>query len=197
MSTKSARLPVMTAPRWLGGTEMSAWLGYRRMRLLLDAQIARDLSADSGLSMPDYDVLSALSGSADHRWRLRDLAARMLWSKSRLSRHISRMEERGLVTREGCEDDARGSVVVLTDQGMRAIVTAAPEHVESVRRHFVDLLTPEQLAVLAQVADTVVSHLAEQSSAEQSSAEQSSAEQSSADKDGDRAGGDGGGAGRG
>nr|BFE87244.1 hypothetical protein GCM10020093_098450 [Planobispora longispora] len=116
----------MTDPRWLDEREFRAWLGYRRMRLLLDARIARDLSRDSGLSDPDYDVLSALSSSADRRWRLQALADRMLWSKSRLSRHISRMEERGLVTREECATDARGSVIVLTDDGMRAIEEAAP-----------------------------------------------------------------------
>lgn len=116
----------MADPRWLDEREFRAWLGYRRMRLLLDAQIARDLSRESGLSDPDYDVLSALTSSEDRRWRLQALADRMLWSKSRLSRHISRMEERGLVTREDCATDARGAVIVLTESGQRAIEAAAP-----------------------------------------------------------------------
>jgi DNA-binding MarR family transcriptional regulator len=151
----------MTEPRWLSDAEMRAWLGYRRLRLLLDAQVARDLTAESGLSMPDYDVLSSLTDAADGRARLNALAARMLWSKSRLSRHISRMEDRGLVTREGVESDARGAVVVLTAAGRRAIEDAAPEHVESVRRHFIDLLTPEQLATMGNVANLLLAHLAE------------------------------------
>lgn len=154
-------LAAVTEPRWLTDDEMRAWLGYRRLRLLLDAQVARDLTADSGLSMPDYDVLSTLTAAADHRARLNALAARMLWSKSRLSRHISRMEQRGLVTREGVETDARGAVIVLTPAGLRAIENAAPEHVESVRRHFIDLLAPDQLTVMADVADLVLNHLAE------------------------------------
>ncbi|WP_326820496.1 MarR family winged helix-turn-helix transcriptional regulator [Streptosporangium sp. NBC_01639] len=151
----------MTDPRWLDEREFRAWLGYRRMRLLLDAQITRDLGHDSGLSDPDYDVLSALSDALDRRWRLNELAARMLWSKSRLSRHISRMEERGLVTREECATDARGADIVLTDGGLRAIEAAAPRHVESVRRHLIDLLTEEQIATLGDIADTVLAHLAE------------------------------------
>ncbi|MER5318654.1 MarR family winged helix-turn-helix transcriptional regulator [Streptosporangium roseum] len=151
----------MADPRWLDEREFRAWLGYRRMRLLLDAQIARDLNRDSGLSDPDYDVLSALSSSKDRRWRLNQLAARMLWSKSRLSRHISRMEERGLVTREECAADARGADIVLTDGGLRAIEAAAPDHVESVRRHLIDLLTTEQIETLGDIADTVLAHLAE------------------------------------
>jgi DNA-binding MarR family transcriptional regulator len=146
-------------PRWLTGAEQQAWMGYRRMRLLLDAQVARDLMHDSGLSAPDYDVLSALSSAEGHRWRLTRLAERMLWSKSRLSRHIARMEQRGLVTREECPADGRGAAIVLTEAGMRAIEQAAPDHVASVRRHFVDLLSPEQLDALAAIAGTVLAHL--------------------------------------
>lgn len=145
--------------RWLDKTEMRAWLGYRRMFLLLNAAVNRDLAQDSGLSEPDYDVLSNLADAPDRRGRLSELAARMLWSQSRLSHHISRMEQRGLVRREGHETDGRGSVVVLTRQGLRAIQRAAPLHVESVRRHIVDLLTPAQLEALGDIAETVVSHL--------------------------------------
>ncbi|MCF6475409.1 winged helix-turn-helix transcriptional regulator [Nonomuraea sp. MG754425] len=149
----------MPDPRWLDEREFRAWLGYRRMRLLLDARIARDLHRDSGLSEADYDVLSALSSRDSRRWRLQELADRMLWSKSRLSRHVSRMEERGLVTRQECADDGRGAVIVLTARGLDAIVRAAPDHVESVRAHIIDLLTPEQLDVLGDIAVTVVHHL--------------------------------------
>jgi DNA-binding MarR family transcriptional regulator len=148
-------------PRWLDDAEFRAWIGYRRMRLLLDAQVSRDLARDSQLSAPDYDVLSALTSAENHRWRLTGLADRMLWSKSRLSRHISRMEQRGLVTREGFEGDARGATIVLTEAGLRAIREAAPDHVESVRRHFIDLLSKEQIEVMGTIAETVLAHLPE------------------------------------
>lgn len=151
----------MAEPRWLTDAEMRAWLGYRRMRLLLDAQITRDLADDSGLSAPDYDVLSTVSSADGCRTRLNALAARMLWSKSRLSRHISRMEQRGLVTKEECADDARGAVIVLTELGLRTIKRAAPHHVESVRRRLIDLLSAEQLEALSGIAETVLGHLGE------------------------------------
>jgi DNA-binding MarR family transcriptional regulator len=144
---------------WLDEGEFRAWAGYRRMRLLLDAEIARDLMRTSGLSMPDYDVLSVLADAPGQRQRLTALAARMLWSKSRLSRHISRMEARGLVMREEDAADARRSGVVLTDKGRQAIVEAASDHVESVRRHFIDLLTEDQLRMVGEVAETVQSRL--------------------------------------
>ncbi|MBN6053530.1 winged helix-turn-helix transcriptional regulator [Nonomuraea sp. RK-328] len=150
----------MAEPRWLDDDEFRAWIGYRRMRLLLDAQVSQDLTRESGLSAPDYDVLSALTSSEGHRRRLTELADRMLWSKSRLSRHIGRMEQRGLVAREGCETDARGSVIVLTEHGLRTIQEAAPGHVTSVRRHLIDLLSPEQIEALGTIAETVLAHLA-------------------------------------
>jgi DNA-binding MarR family transcriptional regulator len=146
-------------PRWLTDREQRAWQAYRRMFLLLNAQLARDLGRDSGLSEPDYDVLSSLNSSPDHRRRVSELAARMLWSRSRLSHHLSRMEQRGLVAREECVTDGRGAVVTLTDKGQRTIETAAPLHVESVRRYFVDLLTPEQIDVFADIGEHVVDNL--------------------------------------
>ncbi|HEY3087176.1 MAG TPA: MarR family winged helix-turn-helix transcriptional regulator [Jatrophihabitantaceae bacterium] len=147
--------------QWLTDAEMRAWLGYRRMFLLLNAAVNRDLARDSGLSEPDYDVLSNLSSAPDHRGRLSELAARMLWSQSRLSHHISRMEQRGLVRREDCESDARGSVIVLTKEGLRTLEEAAPHHVESVRRHIIDALSPAQIKALGDITETVVSHLGE------------------------------------
>ena len=69
-------------PRWLTDEQQRAWRAYRRMVLLVDSAVARDLSRDSGLSMPDYLVLSALSEADDHRRRLTDLAARMQWSQA-------------------------------------------------------------------------------------------------------------------
>jgi DNA-binding MarR family transcriptional regulator len=151
-----------TEPRWLDEAEDRAWRGYMRMRTLLHAQIVRDLARESGLSGPDYDVLSTVSEADGRRERLAALAARMAWSRSRLSHHITRMEQRGLVTREDCDSDGRGAFVVLTDAGWRAIQDAAPGHVASVRRHFIDLLSREQLDALAEISQTVVRRLGEQ-----------------------------------
>lgn len=149
----------MTEGRWLDESEHRAWLGYRRMRLWLDAQIARDLAADSGLSLADYDVLSTLASAEDRRGRSTEIATRMLWSKSRLSRQLDRMERRGLVKRTHSTADARGSDIVLTSEGLEAITNAAPGHVDSVRAHFIDLLSAGQITALGDIAETVLAHL--------------------------------------
>ncbi|CAM5515619.1 MarR family transcriptional regulator [Streptomyces spiroverticillatus] len=146
-------------PRWLTDTEQRTWQAYRRMQLLLGAQVSRDLNADSGLSDADYDVLSHLGFSDRNRCQISELADRMLWSRSRLSHHLTRMQQRGLVVREGCASDARCSEVVLTAEGLRTLEEAAPLHVESVRRNFIDLLTPEQHAAFAEIGEVVVRHL--------------------------------------
>lgn len=151
-------MPMDDAPRWLDEHEEHAWRGYRRMRALLDLRVYRDLAEDSGLSDADYDVLSHL-GEDPRPWRVNELAERMLWSKSRLSHQLSRMARRGLIAKQDCPGDGRGATVTLTEEGRAVIGAAAPAHVESVRRHFIDLLTPDQIAALGAIADTVIEHL--------------------------------------
>jgi DNA-binding MarR family transcriptional regulator len=146
--------------RWLSPEEERAWRGYRRMRALLDLQIARDLARDSGLSGPDYDVLSTLSERPGRSWRATELAARLLWSTSRLAHHVGRMQRRGLVGRDDCADDGRGATVSLTSSGWAALRAAAPVHVLSVRRHLVDLLTPAEVQALATISAKVIDHFA-------------------------------------
>jgi DNA-binding MarR family transcriptional regulator len=149
----------MPTTRWLSAEQEQAWRGYRRMRTLLDLQIARDLKRDAGLSEPDYDVLSTLSEAPDGCWRARDFAARLLWSTSRLAHQIGRMEQRGLVQRRGTDEDARGAVVALTQHGWATLRAAAPRHVASVRRNLIDLLSPAEIKALDQIAGKVVNHL--------------------------------------
>lgn len=146
--------------RWLTSDELHAWEGYRLMTRQLEARLARELARESGLSMQDYDVLSALGESPDYRWGATDLGTHLLWSPSRLSHHLDRMQRRGLVRREG-RPDRRGSDVVLTPEGLAAIEAAAPAHVSAVRQAFIDLLTAEELATLARVSATIIDDLRE------------------------------------
>ena len=105
---------------------MAAWLGYRRLRLRLDAEIARDLEESPGLSMADYDVLSSLESADAHTVRIGILARSLSWSQSRLSRQLSRMRSRGLVDQVPVPGDRRGSGARLTPAGRDAITRAAP-----------------------------------------------------------------------
>ena len=150
MSTKSRA----EAPRWLSTDEERAWRAFRAMVVGLQAATARDLAA-LGLSEPDYEVLSSLSERPAQTSTLRDQAAKMEWSRSRLSRHASRMEARGLLRRAADPTDGRGCLLILTEDGLETLEKAAPAHVASVRRHFIDRIAPEDLPALERIAATV------------------------------------------
>ncbi|MFI6641171.1 MarR family winged helix-turn-helix transcriptional regulator [Streptomyces sp. NPDC050504] len=163
METETATLPQASpegAP-WLTDAEQCAWRTHLDVNRLLMYQLEKDLQP-FGLTNNDYEILVNLSEADDHRLRMSDLAAATLQSKSRLSHQITRMENAGLVRREHCESDRRGLYAVLTDLGMETMRKVAPHHVASVRRHFIDLLTPEALAHLRASLTPVAEHLRSQ-----------------------------------
>jgi DNA-binding MarR family transcriptional regulator len=137
--------------RWLTSDEERAWRAYRAMVLFLQDATARDLAVE-GLSDPDYEVLSTLSEMKDGATTLRQQAAKMNWSRSRLSRHATRMEARGLLRRAPDPADGRGCLLILTEEGRTALERVAPAHVKSVRRHFIDRLARDDLVALERIA---------------------------------------------
>ena len=145
-------------PHWLTDEEQQAWRATVQLSTLLLRQLDRDLIAH-GLNGRDYEILVDLSEAPDHRLRMTDLADATSQSRSRLSHQISRMEKRGLVRRDDCEGDKRGTFAVLTAEGMAAIERTAPSHVEHVRRHFIDRLTPHQLEEVRVAFQPIVDYL--------------------------------------
>jgi DNA-binding MarR family transcriptional regulator len=144
--------------RWLTADEQRAWRSHLDVNRLLTYQLERDLQP-FGLTMNDYEILVNLSESADRRMRMSDLAASTLQSKSRLSHQITRMEKAGLVRRESCESDKRGLFAVLTEEGWLTMRRVAPHHVASVRRHFIDRMSPQDLAHLNETLRPVAEKL--------------------------------------
>ncbi|QKV92512.1 MarR family transcriptional regulator [Streptomyces sp. NA02950] len=144
--------------RWLSDDEQRAWRTHLDVSRLLTYQLERDLQP-FGLTMNDYEILVNLSESEDHRMRMSDLASATLQSKSRLSHQITRMENAGLVRRENCESDRRGLYAVLTEHGWDTMRKVAPHHVDSVRKHFIDLLGADELDALYGSLVPVAEHL--------------------------------------
>ena len=149
----------MSGTRWLSDEEQRAWRAFQRATAELSRRLGEELGRHSCLSDSDYAVLVCLSEAPEGRLRARDIALELSWEKSRLSHHLTRMVGRGLVCREECPTDARGAFVVLTPEGRAAIEAAAPRHVEDVRRWFVEVLTPEQLAAVGEACEAVVTRL--------------------------------------
>ena len=147
-------------PRWLTDEEQRAWRAYIRLAQLLMRQLDRDLHS-YGMSMHDYEILVELSEEPQRRMRMTELAMRTAQSRSRLSHQINRLEARGLVAREGCPGDKRGTFAVLTALGLVAIGDVAPSHLASVREHFIDQLSPAELATLTCAYEPILARLRE------------------------------------
>jgi DNA-binding MarR family transcriptional regulator len=135
------------------------WKTYRDVYRGLSDRLHAQLARDSGLSGSEYAVLVELSHAPDHVLRARELCAQLSWDRSRLSHLIGRMEKRGLVTREDCATDARGSMVRLTDAGRAAVEEVAPEHSEAIRRYFFNPLSDVELETLNGLLERLLRNL--------------------------------------
>ncbi len=150
--------PVRTAPHWLTAEQQQAWRAY----LLASARLTERLDAELrefGVDLGEYEILVALSEAPDRRVRMSELADAVHQSRSRLTHTVSRMEAAGLVDRASCPTDRRGVWAHLTDEGFRLLETAAPHHVESVRRNFVEAMTEEDYAAVGRGFSAVLSVL--------------------------------------
>ena len=148
----SGRVP---AGGWLEGDQQRAWLAYIRVQLRLSYEMNRQLLADSGMSLPDYDVLTALSVADGGRMQITVLAAQIGWERSRVSHHVRRMSERGLVSSGLSAADRRVTEVTLTSGGRQALDEAAPGHVDLVRRLFFGGLPEGLVGPLADALESV------------------------------------------
>jgi DNA-binding MarR family transcriptional regulator len=150
-----------SAPRWLNPREMKAWRSYIiASRRLLEA-LDTDLDGHD-LTMADYEVMAQLSEAPGRRMRMSELADLAMLSKSRLSHRMKVMEKAGWVKREECMEDRRGYWAVMTEKGWKAIVAAAPSHVDSVRRRFIDQLSVKEQEALSGIFAHVTDELREQ-----------------------------------
>jgi DNA-binding MarR family transcriptional regulator len=141
--------------RWLSDDEQASWRAWIAASLLLPDRLSRDLQEHAGISLADYEILVYLSESPARRLRMSELADLTLSSRSRLSHQVDRLSDAGLVDREPCSEDRRGYFAVLTPRGWDFLVSTAPVHVESVREHLVDALTPDEFAELGRLCAKV------------------------------------------
>lgn len=146
-------------PQWLDCDEQQLWRLYLEVSQRLWARLGRELAAETGISLAEYDVLVKLSEAPEQTLRMSDLAARTTQSRSRLTHTVSRMEKVGHVVRAPCADDGRGVQASLTDAGAAALAAAAPSHVQSVRDHFIDHFDADTVPVVTHLLARLASHL--------------------------------------
>ena len=150
----------MAEPRWLDDDEQQTWRAFLGAVRLLTAALDRELVRDADMPHTYYEILVALSEAPQRTLRMSELADLSQSSRSRLSHAVSRLEEVGWVERRACPTDKRGALAVLTDPGFAALAAAAPGHVEAVRSHLFDVLTPEQVRQLGEISAAVRDGLA-------------------------------------
>lgn len=145
--------------RWLNEDEQQTWRAFLGATRLVFEQLDRELQRDSTMPHGYYEILVRLSEAPDRALRMSALADRSQSSRSRLSHAVARLEENGWVRRESCDTDKRGQIARLTDEGFAALAAAAPGHVEGVRAHVFDPLTPAQVTQLREISTALVDAL--------------------------------------
>ncbi|MEM7274894.1 MAG: MarR family transcriptional regulator [Actinomycetota bacterium] len=140
---------------WLDDTEMRIWLAYLEATGRVNQHLDATVKEAADLRFDDYEVLVHLSEADDRRLRMTELSERLLHSQARLTQRINRLADRGLVRREKCPEDRRGTFAVITDDGIELITRVAPIHVADVRARLIDLIEPEEREVIARVLERI------------------------------------------
>jgi DNA-binding MarR family transcriptional regulator len=141
--------------RWLDTDQQRIWRSWLLGVARIDAVLTEYLRPHN-LDLAEYEILVVLSESEQRRMRMSDLALLVHQSRSRLTHTVSRLETDGFVARERTCDDGRGVYATLTEAGFAKLVEAAPSHVESVRKIFVDAVAPEDYAAIGRAMSAVL-----------------------------------------
>jgi DNA-binding MarR family transcriptional regulator len=135
----------------LSARELSVWRTFLRAHASITRRLEHDLAAGHMLPLPSYDVLLQLAESPQRRLRMTELADRVLLSRSGLTRLVDRLAADGLVDREPCPDDARGTFTVITEAGLDRMREAAPTHLRGIEEHVTSKLSPAELDTLGRL----------------------------------------------
>jgi DNA-binding MarR family transcriptional regulator len=135
---------------------MRAWRAFLVAHARVTDTLATELEAETKLPLTWYDVLVQLSEADENKLRMQDLARAVLLSKSGLTRLVDRMASEGLVTREPCLDDRRGTFVCLSPAGRNRLDGASPTHLRGIAEHFTSYLTEAEAKTLHALLDRIV-----------------------------------------
>ncbi len=152
MATRVPSPSAVTEPaglRKLDDRELRAWRGMLRVHATLTKALDAELEAAHGLPLSSYEVLMNLADADGERMRMSDLAAMVILSRSGLTRLVDRLEREGLIARESCPSDARGSFATLTGAGRRKLAAARATHLAGVRSLFLAHFSDEEQELLA------------------------------------------------
>ncbi len=142
----------------LSEAESQLWISFTVLSQILTPALDARLR-EVGLTHFEYGSLMALLEAPGRTLRIREMAERTYAPLPRMSKVVTRLEQRGLVTRSPSGSDARASEIKLTREGRRVLVNALPAHADAARRLILDKLTAEQIETLASILAPVVLEL--------------------------------------
>jgi DNA-binding MarR family transcriptional regulator len=148
-------LAVTPFPTLLDRDELAAWRGLLRVHAEMTRALDAELTRRHGLPLTSYEVLLYLADAPGGRMRMAELADSVLLSRSGLTRLVDRLERDGLLTREQCEDDARGWFAAITDTGRAVFDEARATHLAGVRERFLSRFSRDELRVLGDLWEKV------------------------------------------
>lgn len=151
-----AHTPAAPFPRWLTPDQQQVWRAWIATVRLLEEALDRQMRRDSDLPLADYVLLMSLSEAPGRQLRMSELAELTVYSRSRLSHAIDRLEELGWVERVRCADDRRGTLAHLTDVGFAVLADAAPGHATTVHDLVFDPLGPDGTRQLGDALSAIV-----------------------------------------
>ena len=135
--------------------EMRAWQALLHSHSQVTRVLDAELHAEHGISLDSYDVLLRLARAAQRSLRMTELAQRIMFSPSGLTRVVDRLEREGLVSRRRDSEDARVVFATLTDKGRERLRAAARTHLRGIREHFTGRLTLAQLRNVASALQVI------------------------------------------
>ena len=144
------------ALRELAPAELAAWRGMLRVHAALVKALDAELVRAHDLPLISYEVLITLDAAPGRKRRMAELAESVLLSRSGTTRLVDRLEREGLLARENCEDDGRGSFAVLTEQGAELLAHARATHLDGVRERFLRHFDEDELRTLASAWERVL-----------------------------------------
>ena len=148
--------PPMPRTEELSAAKLGAWRGLLRVHTALVRELDAELDAAHGLPLTSYDVLIYLRSAPGKRLRMAELADSVLLSRSGVTRLVDRLVREGLIVRDTCESDGRGSFAVLTEKGEELLARARPTHLAGVRERFLSHFGEDELETLRRFWERVL-----------------------------------------
>ena len=142
---------------------LQPWRSFLTAHARITRRLDEELRAEHDISLAEYDALLTIADAPDRTIRMRQLADRVLLSKSGVTRLIDRLVADGLVVRDQCMTDARGAEAVLTDKGLERLRRASRTHLRGIERHFFEVVDSGDLGAIQRAMVDVAEHAEQES----------------------------------